>query len=116
MIDQSMRIKRDKSRTWVILIVVLLLIALVVAVVSSKMADNTPKTMADPPTESEVTFNMETNRAYNADDGIVVIPASTTLKNGIVKASEPASTTPGETEPVVSVKFLSSGEKKPALK
>lgn len=35
-----------------------------------------PRTEAIPPAESEVTFNMETNRAYTAEDGVVVIPAA----------------------------------------
>ena len=35
-----------------------------------------PRTEAPPPTESEVTFDLETNRAYTAEDGVVVIPAT----------------------------------------
>lgn len=34
-----------------------------------------PRTAAVPPTESEVTFDMEANRAYTSEDGVVVIPA-----------------------------------------
>lgn len=35
-----------------------------------------PKTIARPPMEQEVTFDMEVNRAYTAEDGIVVIRPS----------------------------------------
>ena len=35
-----------------------------------------PRTEAVPPAESEVTFDMESNRAYTAEDGVVVIPAT----------------------------------------
>lgn len=35
-----------------------------------------PRTEAAPPAESEVTFDLEINRAYTAEDGVVVIPAS----------------------------------------
>lgn len=35
-----------------------------------------PRTEAAPPGESEVTFDMETNKAYTTEDGVVVIPAS----------------------------------------
>lgn len=35
-----------------------------------------PRTEAVPPAESEVTFDLENNRTYTAEDGVVVIPAS----------------------------------------
>ena len=35
-----------------------------------------PRIEAAPLAENEVTFNMETNRAYTAEDGVVVIPAA----------------------------------------
>ncbi len=35
-----------------------------------------PRTEAVPPAESEVTFDLESNRTYTAEDGVVVIPAS----------------------------------------
>lgn len=35
-----------------------------------------PRTEASPPAESEVTFDLETNKAYTAEDGVVVIPAA----------------------------------------
>lgn len=35
-----------------------------------------PRTEAPLPAESEVTFDLETNRAYTAEDGVVVIPAA----------------------------------------
>ena len=34
------------------------------------------RTEATPPAESEVTFNMEVNKTYTAEDGTVVIPAA----------------------------------------
>ena len=37
------------------------------------------RTEATPPAESEVTFNMEVNRVYTAQDGTVVIPAAEQL-------------------------------------
>ena len=38
--------------------------------------DSLPRTKAAPPAESEATFDMDTNKAYTAEDGVVVIPAS----------------------------------------
>ncbi len=35
-----------------------------------------PRTEAAPPAESEVTFDLDTNKAYTAEDGVVVIPAA----------------------------------------
>ncbi len=35
-----------------------------------------PRTEAAPPAESEVTFDLESNRVYTSEDGVVVIPAS----------------------------------------
>ena len=35
-----------------------------------------PRTEVAPPGESEVTFDMETNKAYTAEDGVAVIPGS----------------------------------------
>ena len=35
-----------------------------------------PRTQAAPPAESEVTFDLDTNKAYTAEDGVVVIPAA----------------------------------------
>lgn len=35
-----------------------------------------PRTQAAPPAESEVTFDLDTNKAYTSEDGVVVIPAA----------------------------------------
>jgi LPXTG-site transpeptidase (sortase) family protein len=82
-----------------ILITAFALVVVVCLAVVAAVRDNAPRTMADPPTESEITFNMEANRAYNADDGVVVIPASVTPKSSEVKSTEPVRTAPSEAKP-----------------
>jgi LPXTG-site transpeptidase (sortase) family protein len=64
-----------------ILVTIAALVVVVCLAVVAAVRDNAPRTMADPPTESEITFNMEANRAYTADDGVVVIPASVTPRS-----------------------------------
>ena len=46
------------------------------------------RTEATPPAESEVTFNMEVNRVYTAQDGTVVIPAAEQLGRSQAKPVE----------------------------
>jgi len=55
------------------------------------------KLMAEPPAESEVTFDLEKNRAYTAEDGVIVIqpskeetePSEPTPKVDVVKTADP---------------------------
>ncbi len=65
----------NQHRKWIIVAAALLAVAVVIAVVGLATPP-LPRTEAEPPVESEVTFDMEKNRAYTAEDGIVVIPAS----------------------------------------
>ena len=48
----------------------------IMAVVSFANKNILPVTAAEPPTETEITFDMEKNIAYTAEDGMIVIPAS----------------------------------------
>lgn len=69
------------------------------------------RTQAAPPTESEVTFDLDTNKAYTSEDGVVVIPAAEQPGKSLAKPvdhlSDPAQTgvapasfsTPGYTLP-----------------
>ena len=51
------------------------------------------ETIADPPTETEVTFDLEKNRAYTAEDGVVVIRPSGQEDSAESKASNALVTT-----------------------
>lgn len=50
---------------------------------------NTSRTEAPPPTESEVTFNLNTNKAYTVEDGVVVIPAAEQPEKSVERLSDP---------------------------
>ena len=65
----------NQHKKWIIVGAALMAVAIVIAVVGLATPP-LPRTEAEPPAESEVTFDMEKNRAYTAEDGIVVIPAS----------------------------------------
>ncbi len=66
-----------------------MMIMLLIAIVSAA-SQPTQRTRAEPPTEREVTFDLEKNRAYSAEDGIVIIPAEKlTVDSG--QAEEPQS-------------------------
>jgi LPXTG-site transpeptidase (sortase) family protein len=84
---------------WLALPVVTLTVCLAI---SAATAGNSPRTIAEPPAEREITFDMEQNRAYTAEDGIVVIPASVTPGSGgavthaaTIAAPEPAAVKTG---------------------
>jgi len=59
---------------WIILAMALLMIALVACIAQAAAPE--PRIQAEPPAESEVTFDMDKNRAYTAEDGVVIVPAS----------------------------------------
>ena len=62
---------------WLLLGLPLAVLVIGLAVGQPQKAHKTPeRTEATPPAESEVTFNMEVNRVYTAQDGTVVIPAA----------------------------------------
>jgi LPXTG-site transpeptidase (sortase) family protein len=63
-----------QHRKWLIVLAVLAGIALTVAPV--RAATPEPRTIAAPPTEREITFDLGKNRVYEASDGVIVIPAS----------------------------------------
>ncbi|MDL2232334.1 class D sortase [Ruminococcaceae bacterium OttesenSCG-928-L11] len=60
---------------WLLLAVPVVVIALCFAASAAKPE---PRTIAEPPAEREITFDMEKNRAYTADDGIIVIGDAST--------------------------------------
>lgn len=59
-----------------------------------------PRTKAVPPAESEVTFDLESNRAYTAEDGVVVIPTAPQPGKSQAKPVE-HTPTPAQTVPSV---------------
>ena len=62
---------------WLLLGLPLAVLVIGLAVGQPQEDHKTPeRTEAAPPAESEVTFNMEVNRVYTAQDGTVVIPAA----------------------------------------
>ena len=62
---------------WLLLGLPLAVLVIGLAVGQPQKDHKTPeRTEATPPAESEVTFNMEVNRVYTAQDGTVVIPAA----------------------------------------
>ena len=66
-----------------------------------------PRTEAAPPAESEVTFDMEMNKAYTAEDGVVVIPA--TSQPGKSQA-KPVEHLPDSTQPSLSTQSYTPPE------
>lgn len=62
---------------WLLLGLPLAVLVIGLTVGQPQKGHKTPeRTEAAPPAESEVTFNMEVNRVYTAQDGTVVIPAA----------------------------------------
>ena len=55
---------------WMLLALPVVVVVLCVAV---SAAQPQPRTIAEPPAETEITFDMDRNRAYTAADGIIVI-------------------------------------------
>jgi len=75
-------------------------------IVHAKTANAMPRIYAEPSGETEITFDMEQNRAFTADDGIVVIPASFSPSHPVAEAyvaSIPtdASPTPASAAPAI---------------
>ena len=56
-----------------ILIGLTIVVPMTILIAHAAAPDSTPRMYAEPSTETEITFDMEQNRAYTADDGIVVI-------------------------------------------
>jgi LPXTG-site transpeptidase (sortase) family protein len=65
-----------QHRKWLIVLAVLAGIALTVAAVRAATPES--RTIAEPPTEQEITFDLEKNRVYEASDGIIVIGDTST--------------------------------------
>ena len=67
----------DSSGRWFLLGLPLAAVILGLVIWQANQAVQPPReTIADPPTETEVTFDLEKNRAYTAEDGVVVIRPS----------------------------------------
>lgn len=60
-----------KYRKWIVVTAGLMALALIVVV--AQAAKPAPRTVAEPPAETEITFDMERNRAYTAEEGVIVI-------------------------------------------
>jgi len=84
----------QKYGGWILLSLPVAVIVLCIAVSAAQPA---PRTIAEPPAETEITFDMDRNRAYTAADGIIVIgdmvtPAAAKTKAApLVAATETAS-------------------------
>ena len=67
----------DSSGRWFLLGLPLAAVILGIVIWQANQAVQPPReTIADPPTETEVTFDLEKNRAYTSEDGVVVIRPS----------------------------------------
>lgn len=67
----------DSSGRWFLLGLPLAAVILGLVIWQANEAIRPPReTIADPPAETEVTFDLEKNRAYTAEDGVVVIRPS----------------------------------------
>jgi len=79
---------------WMLLALPVVVVVLCLAVSAAKPE---PRTIAEPPTETEITFDMDKNRAYTAEDGVIVIgdmvtpAAAKTEAAPLVAATETAS-------------------------
>ena len=62
---------------WLLLLGIPLAVVVIGLAVGQTTSHKTPhRTEVAPPAESDVTFDMEVNQTYTAEDGVVVIPAS----------------------------------------
>ena len=76
----------QKYGGWMLLALPVLVVGLCVAV---SAAASQPRTMAEPPTETEITFDMDANRAYTAADGVIVIGDAVTPAAAKTEAAPP---------------------------
>ena len=84
----------DSSGRWFLLGLPLAAVILGLVIWQANQAVQPPKeTIADPPTETEVTFDLEKNRAYTAEDGVVVIQPSGQKDSAESKAANALVTT-----------------------
>lgn len=68
-----------KKTKYLLLLSILLAVTAVIGLTAYKAHKDyaaLPRTEAAPPSESEITFDMNANKAYTAEDGVVVIPAA----------------------------------------
>jgi LPXTG-site transpeptidase (sortase) family protein len=85
-----------QHRKWLFVLAVLAGIALTVAAV--RAATPEPRTIAEPPTEQEITFDLEKNRVYEASDGVIVIGDTSTPAAQAVTVPATASSTAMQAE------------------
>lgn len=71
------------------LTIALALAAMMLAVIMAQAATSPPKTVAEAPAESEVTFDTQKNKVFTADDGIIVIPAAVKTQSDTAVVAEP---------------------------
>ena len=80
---------------WMLMALPVLVVGLCVAV---SAAASQPRTIAEQPTETEITFDMDTNRAYTADDGIIVIGDAVPPAAAKTEAAPPVAAVKATTE------------------
>lgn len=85
-----------KYKKWLILLAGLLIITLIITAMTSAITPQ-PRLKAPPPVEDEVTFDMEVNQAYSAEDGIIVIPT------GVIPAASSSNQTLAAIEALAAV-------------
>ena len=66
----------NSRNKWLLLCLIPVIAAIFFVVNLTRPEAESIRTLAELPKESEVTFNMEDNRAYTAEDGVIIIPAS----------------------------------------
>ena len=75
---------------WFLFGLILMVIVIIITIGQShRTYANTSHTEAPPPAESEVTFDLDINKAYTAEDGVVVIPAAEQAEKSVERPSDP---------------------------
>ncbi len=76
---------------WFLFGLILMVIVLIITIGQAhRTYANPSRTEATPPAESEVTFDLDTNKAYTAEDGVIVIPAAEQAEKSVERLSDPA--------------------------
>ena len=93
---------------WMLLSLPVVVVVLCVAVSAAKPQ---PRTIAEPPAETEITFDMDRNRAYTAADGIIVIGDMVTPTAAKTDAAPPVANldTAQESTPAPALNYIKVG-------
>jgi len=86
-------------------------VAVIVLCFAVSAAKSEPRTIAEPTTETEITFDMGSNRAYTAEDGIIVIGEMVTPTAAKTDAAPPVAAveTAQESAPAPALKYIKVG-------